>query len=81
MNHRLTEVNRENWLSPGCPTFFRDPSIELGCRCEERYIEFDREQTLLSKVKLPQDKKTMSLTRDRQPVMFQENSGHLRLTR
>ena len=46
-----------------------------------RYIEFDREQTLLCKVKLPQDKKTMSLTRDCQLVMFQENPGHLRLTR
>ena len=62
-------------------TSFRDPSIELGCRSERRYIEFDREQTLLSKVKLPQDKKTMRLTRDRQPVLLQENPGHLRLTR
>jgi hypothetical protein len=51
------------------------------CRCERGYIEFDREQTPLSKVKLPQDKKTMSLTRDRQPVIFQENPGHLRLPR
>ena len=62
-------------------TSFRDPSIELGCRCERRYIEFDREQVLLSKVKLPHDTKTMSLPRDHQPVLFQENPGHLRLTR